>query len=187
MILHVDQLREFLGLPAEDLGATYQALLPALERVLQAVERAVLRLPSERLGDPTPNRGRDLRELAFNIHDPVRAMAVSLDTGLFQWDTDRDFERSRALGSSEQLARFCREVRVGWVERARRVTAEEAERLVETPRGAVTQLQLLESQAWHAAQHLRQVYLFLKQIGIIPDRELTAEEMAPIHLGDVLY
>jgi len=187
VILHVDQLGDFLGMPREDRGAGYRAMAAALRRVLEGVERAVRQLSPEQMEAPTPNRGRDIRELVFNIHDPIRSMGDSLDSGLFQWATEEDHQRSRGFSTPGELADFCRGIREGWWNRAARVDAEEADLMVETPRGVVTHLQLLESQAWHAAQHLRQIYDFLRGIGIEPEGELGAEDIRPIQLGEIVY
>ena len=183
----MDQLRDFLGLPPEDAGGGYQELVEALGRVLEAAERAVRQVPDAHLSTPTPNRGRDIRELAYNIHCPIRLMGEALDSGFFDWSTTGDFEASRGFETSAQLAGFCKEIRERWLANARTATSEDVERVAWTPRGLLTQQQLLESQAWHAAQHLRQIYVFLREIGIEPERELTPEEMEPIRLGETVF
>ncbi len=186
-ILAMDQLRAFLGLPPSDAGASYQELVAATDRVLEAIERAVAQVPTERLSDPTPNRGRDLRELVFNIYDRILPMAGALDTGYYDWTHKDDYAPSRAFRTTGNLTKFCSEIRTAWLERARLVGDDLAEEGVETDRGMVTHLQLLESQAIHTAQHLRQIYVFMKQIGIAPEQELTAEGMAPIVLSDFVF
>lgn len=186
-ILHTDQLRAFLGIEASPAVASYRELAGALDRILKAVEQAVRQVPTERLSDPTPNRGRDLRELVFNIHDRIPPMAAALDSGRYEWRHGDDFGRSRRFGTTEELARFSAEVRAAWLARAERMDDGAGYEMVQTPRGPVTQLQLLESQAFHAAQHLRQIYVFMRQIGIAPVGEITAEEMAPICLGDQVF
>lgn len=186
-ILHVDQIRGFLGLPAVDGARSYQDFVAALERVLEGVERAVLQVPAEQFRTPTPNRGRDLAELVFNIHDPIGVMRESLDSGRFDWHTNSDFARSRRFTSSAGLARFCREVRLAWFERAAAVDEEAARQPVETARGVLMRQQVLEAQAFHAAQHLRQLYVFLRQLGVEPVQELQARDLAPIELGDLVF
>lgn|GEM_PF-2851645 len=158
-----------------------------MNRILLAVEKAVLQVPSERLSDPTPNRGRDLRELVFNIHDRIPPMAASLDSGTYDWKHGDDYSRSRRFLVSDELGRFCSEVREAWFQRASRVGDDAAYEMVQTRRGPVTHLQLLESQAFHAAQHLRQIYVFMRQIGMTPAHEMTAAEMAPVVLGEQVF
>lgn len=186
-ILHTDQLREFLGMPPEDVGAAYQEWVEALDRVLRAVERAVRQVSDAHLSTPTPNRGRDIRELAYNIHLPVRLMGEALDSGTFDWQTAGDWAASRSFESVGQLADFCAAAREGWLRRARLVAPEDVETLAWTPRGLVTQRQVLESQAWHAGQHLRQIYVFLREIGIEPEAELIPDDMEPIRLGETVF
>lgn len=179
-IYHVDQLAEILGIDPDASGASYSELVAALERVLVAVERAVRQVPPACLSSPTPNRGRDIRELAFNIHDPIRSLAASLDSGEFDWHTENDYERSRGFGSIEDLADFCRSVRIAWAARARQVDEVEAFRMVVTERGELTNLKLLEAQAIHAGRHLDHVYEFLRGIGVEPADALDEAALAPI-------
>ena len=113
--------------------------------------------------------------------------AVLWDTGYYDWTHKDDYAPSRTFRTSEELAKFCSEIRTAWFQRARLVGDDLAEEGVETDRGLVTHLQLLESQAIHTAQHLRQIYVFMKQIGITPEQELMAEGMAPIILGDEVF
>jgi hypothetical protein len=50
-----------------------------------------------------------------------------------------------------------------------------------------TRLTCLEAHAVHAAQHLRQTYVFRREIGVEPRQELTRGEMAPIVLADIVF
>jgi hypothetical protein len=185
--MHVDQLRDFLGLPPAADSPEYQQYVNALERVIAGVEGAVRQVPDADLHHPTPNRRRDLAELVFNIHDPIALMGASLDSGRFEWRTESDFERSRRFGSTIELASFCGEVRTTWAARAREVDRECALQTVETPKGRLTNEQVLQAQAFHAAQHLRQIYVFLRELGIEPREELGAKDIEPITLGDIIF
>jgi hypothetical protein len=188
LILHTDQLREFLGLPVSAARASYRELAEAMNRVLEAVEEAVRLVPSEMLAAPTPNRGRDLRELVFNIHDRIGPMADALSSGVYPWVSADEYALSRRFSTTAELVAYCREMRTAWFLGTVRADAERVENgLVETKKGTVTHLQLLESRAFHSAQHLRQIYVFLRQIGITPGREISADEMEPIVLGDQVF
>lgn len=166
---------------------SYRELIGAMDRILTAVEQAVLQIPSERLSDPTPNRGRDLREMVFNIHERIPPMADSLDSGTYQWEKGDDYGRSRHFLTSGKLGRYCSDVRTAWFQRAVQIDDDEANEMVQTRRGPVNHFQLLESQAFHAAQHLRQIYAFMRQTRITPIKELTAAEMEPVVLGETIY
>jgi hypothetical protein len=186
-ILHVDQLREFVGLPAEATSSSYRDFAAALRRVLEGVERAVLQMPADRFLAPTPNRGRDLAQLVYNIHVPIASLGDALETGRFVWDASDDYGRSRHLTTPAALAEFCRGIRTRWWERASAVGPDAAYDQVETERGPLSNLQLLEWQGFHAAQHLRQIYVFLREIGVEPAGEVTGAEMAPIELGEAVF
>ena len=182
-IYHVDQLRDFLGLPPKKDANTYQELVTALKRILEAVERVVLQVPASHLSTPTPNRGRDLRELVFNIHHPINLMRKSYDTNRFNWSDTDDFQQSRQFNTPKKLAEFCRNTRLRWLERSISTESGEPDLIIRTNRGNLSRIQLLEAQAQHAAQHLRQIYVFSRAIGLTPEQELSAEKMRPIVLG----
>jgi hypothetical protein len=188
LILHTDQLREFLGLPVSGARASFRELADAMNRVLEAVEEAVRQGPPEMLALPTPNRGRDLRELVFNIHDRIGPMVDALSSGVYPWVSADEYAESRRFGTTAALASYCREMRTAWFEGTVRADDGRLEGIpVQTEKGPVTHLQLLESLAFHSAQHLRQIYVFLKQIGIAPGHEMSADEMKPIVLGDQVF
>jgi len=186
-VLHTDQLRDFLGMPPGDEPPAYQDLVEALNAVLEGVERAVRQTSAAQLALPTPNRGRDLRELTYNIHHPINLMRNALDGAGFQWDTSNDVAPSRGFDTPGKLGSFCRETRTAWYARASRFEAERVERPVRTARGTVSQHQLLSAQAGHAAQHLRQIYVFLREQGIEPQHELGPDDIRPIVLGAEVF
>ncbi|HEU0167804.1 MAG TPA: hypothetical protein VFS62_08510, partial [Chloroflexota bacterium] len=159
----------------------------ALNAVLEGVERAVCQTSAAQLGLPTPNRGRDLRELTYNIHNPIALMRDALDSREFLWDTSGDVAPSRGFDTPDKLAAFCRDTRTSWYARATNFDADKVEDPVQTARGTVSQHQLLASQAGHAAQHLRQIYVFLREQGIEPERELGPNDIFPIVLGEEVF
>ena len=186
-VLHTDQLRDFLGMPPGEEPPPYQELVEALNTVLEGVERAVCQTTAAQLALPTPNRGRDLRELTYNIHNPIALMRDALDSRAFLWDTSGDVAPSRGFDTPDKLAAFCRGTRTSWYARATTFEPERAEEPVQTARGTVSQHQLLASQADHAAQHLRQIYVFLREQGIEPQRELGPDDILPIVLGAEIF
>lgn len=100
---------------------------------------------------------------------------------------EADAQSPRFRISSELIA-YAREIRERWLARALRVSRAEVDGLVTTDRkGDVTQYMALDSGARHAAGHLRQAYQFMRQIGIDPGEDLTAEAIAPIQVQISLY
>ena len=185
---HVEQLREWLGLPATD-RPDYADLVAACDRVLQAFERVLAQLPDARITDPTPNRGRDMRDMTVNIFSLMTEVVHSLDSGHFSYQAHKEADaRSVDFRSTAELVAYARKERERWVARARALPAAEIDRLVTTDRkGDLTNYLVLDAGARHAAGHLRQAYQFLREIGIEPRDALTAEEMAPIAIQTSLY
>lgn len=186
---HVEQLREWLGLPPEDRRADWSALVSAAERVLLAFERVLTQLPDERIIDPTPNRGRDMRNMTVNVFGLMEELVNTMETGHFSYQAHKDHDATYVgYRSVRELQEYARGARERWAARARRMTPDEVDATVRTDRkGDMTQYLALDAGARHAAGHLRQAYQFLRQIGIEPQAEMTVEEMAPIQVQTSLY
>jgi len=186
---HVEQLREWLGLPADEEHVPYAELVAACDRVLVAFITMLRQLPDERITDPTPNRGRDMRNMTVNVFSLMTEVVHALDDGRFSYQAhkDADAQSVRFRGTAELIA-FAEERRAQWLARSGRVTSADAARLVPSDRkGEMTQHQILDAAARHAAGHLRQAYQFLRQMGIEPAGELTAAAMRPIVVQTSLY
>lgn len=189
-MLFISQLRAFLGIAPDANAPTYEDLAAAHERVLEAVESAARSVPHDALSKPTPNRGRDMRELVYNICEMVDAMTRSLDThdlaGYPPVDKQYDFKQSRPLETPDQVADHALATRTRWIERVALMGDADADSTVLSHAGETTQYELLERVAMHSTQHLRQIYAFLRDLGV-PVRELSVEEMAPIRLMTSTY
>jgi hypothetical protein len=157
--------------------------------VLLAFERMLTQLPDDRIYDPTPNRGRDMRNMTINVYGLMEELINCMDRNHFSYQGHKDHDATYVNYSSvAQLREYAADARKRWVERARRVRPEEADAYVTTDRkGDVTQYLALDSGARHAAGHLRQAYQFLRDIGIEPKDELTLEQMKPIQVQTSLY
>jgi hypothetical protein len=184
-VFHVDQLREWLGMSHEAADASYLDVVAACERVLKSFESCLLQLPDAQITAPTPNRGRDMRDMTLNIYGGVAELARAMDSGRFE--THGFAGPQRGFANAREMYEYAKGVRSEWVARALRVTPEEAGDLVKTERGEVTQYQMLDVIARHSAGHLRQCYVFLREIGIMPVHEMSDAEIAPIDVQKALY
>jgi len=185
---HVAQLREFLGMPPEE-AKPWHELVDAAERVLMAFEILLTQLPDAHITDPTPNRGRDMRNMTVNIFSLMEELIVTMDTGHFSYQAHKDHDKkSVEYTRVSQLQTYAKDARRRWAARARLVTADETEALVTTDRkGDLTQYLALDAGARHAAGHLLQAYQFLRNLGIEPAEPMTREEMKPIQVQESLY
>ena len=58
--------------------------------------------------EPTPSRGRTLRNLTVNVFHPLELLAGAGETGRFDWDPDLDEERERRLADAPALNAYAR-------------------------------------------------------------------------------
>src|SRR5262249_28027643 len=185
---HVAQLREFLGMPPEE-GAEWNDLVDAAERVLLAFERLLTQLREEDITKPTPNRGRDMRNMTVNIFSLMEELIVTMRTKHFSYQAHKDHDKiSVDMKSVADLRAYAKHAREKWIAAARAFPRERIDEPITTDRkGDLTQYQALDAGSRHAAGHLRQAYAFLRQLGIEPIDEMTREEMAPIQVQESLY
>ena len=185
---HVAQLREWLGMPPED-GASWHDLVDAAERVLMAFELLLEGLPDDKITLPTPNRGRDMRNMTVNIFSLMQELIVCMDTGHFSYAAHKEHDKIAVdFTKTSELIAYAQDLRRRWAKRAREVKPEEMDGFVSTDRkGDLTQYLVLDAGARHAAGHLLQAYQFMKDIGLPVKEALSREEMKPIQVQESLY
>ena len=168
-VLHVSQLAAALGvsvrptLPSSRLASDTLVLLDAWLGGIRPLAIEVLR-------EPTPSRGRSLRNLTVNVFHPFELLPGAWATGVFPWDPDEDATRELGLTTAERLVAYATEIRSSWGafvgERAADVGLSDPP--IASPRGDVTYSVVLDVQRWHAAFHLRQVDAVL-HTRLLPD------------------
>jgi hypothetical protein len=170
---------------AELVGANYgerKQLPPAelaelLDRVLAATQRALRQIPREHLGMKKPGRDRSVHQLGFHVFRLSVAFVDTREQGHLAPDVFE--ERAPAdMADGEAVARYGDTVR-------RRISAYAArpdwcEGTVSTYYGPQSTHDFMERTTWHAAQHLRQIYWFLDQMGVRPDAPITDAELAAL-------
>jgi hypothetical protein len=152
-----------------------------------AMLRAVRQLPDDRLGMKSPDRDRPLWQLTQHVFRVIEC-AVDVDTtGRFpaqEWVSNYFFpERQR----SADIARYGEAIRgkvAGWF-----AVIDDAAfaRTIDADVGPRTYAQVMERTLSHAAQHLRQIYVFFEWIGIEPDQPLGPRELSSIQLPDSVW
>ncbi len=165
-ILHVSQLAPMLGLDAPAQLEVSRLAWDAIA-VLDAWVKVIRPLDFDLLIEPTPSRGRSLRNLTVNVFHPIELLPAAFDDGRFDWDPDRDDEREAALQTADGVVAYATDRRLAWQDW---LLAREDDLLVRdpevgSPRGKVTYANLLASQRWHAAFHYRQLLAFLESRG----------------------
>ena len=133
------------------------ALAQRLDRILAAAQELVRLIPAERMDWTPPERNRPLRDLGFHVFRLSLAFVDAMDTG---------------------------ELPEGWFDGA---APREFERVVQVYYGPQSGHELLERTAWHAAQHLRQLYVLAERLEIAPPAPLPVDAFAGLPLPDALW
>ncbi len=162
------------------------ALAQRLDRILAAAQELVRLIPAERMDWTPPERNRPLRDLGFHVFRLSLAFVDAMDTGALPegWFQEK---APAELGDGAAVARYGALVRArieGWFDGA---APREFERVVQVYYGPQSGHELLERTAWHAAQHLRQLYVLAERLGIAPPAPLPVDAFAGLPLPDALW
>ena len=157
-VLHVSQLAAALGVPSRPtLSSTHLARDTLV--VLDAWLAGIRPLAVEALLEPTPARGRSLRNLTVNVFHPFELLPAAWATGVFPWDPDEDATREQTLTTAQGVVGYAEGVRFAWETFVDCAGPElsRSDPAIASPRGDVTFSVVLDTQRWHAAFHLRQL------------------------------
>ena len=142
-------------------------LAARLDRILGAAEALVRLIPETRMEWTPPERKRPLADLGYHVFRLSLGFIDAADRLTFP-DTVHAELAPADLRTGDALARYGALVRArisGWFAGA---GGDEFARVVETYWGPVVAHDLLERTTWHAAQHLRQLYILAGRIGVTP-------------------
>ncbi len=177
---------------AELVGAQYvqrerlspEELARRLDTILLASQRAIRQVPDDRLEMKSPERDRTVRDLGYHIF----RLSLAFRDGMAERRFPQEWLQETAppqIRDGAAIARYGQSVRDGLAEWFSRPGAREG--VVETYYGPQTGHELLERTAWHAAQHLRQLYVLLEMMGVAPDRPLTETDFRGLPLPKALW
>ena len=166
-----------LVLPLEELKAR-------LDRILLAAQRAVLQVPARHIHLRTPGRDRSVHQLAYHLFRVGQSYRDAREQGYLPeaWFEERP---PGDMPDMAAVARYGEQVR----DRLRlwcRGT-ETFEGVVETYYGPQPAAAFFQRTVWHTAQHLRQIYALLEQMGVIPEERLAAEDLAGLPLPQSIW
>jgi hypothetical protein len=150
-----------LGLPPPE-SAEWSAAGWDIATILRAWCDQLREIGFELALEPTPSRGRTLRNLTVNAFHPIELLVEAWGTGRFDWDPDLDAERDRALTDARALTTYAERVAASWHDFLLAAVDAPGDALFATPRGELEFSALVASQRWHAAYHYRQLVEFLR-------------------------
>ena len=176
------------------LGVAYQTaprlapsvLAARLDVILGAAEALLRQIPDERMDDKPPERDRTLRDLGYHVFRLSLAFIDAMDSGRLPkaWLGDAAPAGMRESAAVASYGALARGRLAGWFEG----TAEsEYARVLDVYYGPQSAHDLLERTAWHAAQHLRQLYALAERLGVTAKAPLPVDAFQGLPLPDALW
>ena len=178
---------ELLGVPYAPAAKLPPAELAArLDIILGSTQELMRAVPARYMDWTPPERNRPLRDLGYHVFRLSLAFVDGMDLGKFpeSWLLDK---APADLRDGAAIARYGALVRgriAGWFEGA---SAREFDRVIHVYYGPQSGHDLLERTAWHAGQHLRQLYVLAERLGITPPGPLPVDTFAGLPLPDALW
>ncbi len=188
-----------LAAVADLLGIAYEppVVLPVVElrSRYHVVVETLCRLTQQAEGDAAlyrrPERDRTTLDIAFHA-----AMVMRLF--LQQYDPDRYARAGETYGPGDPTPPEVHDV-AAVIDQARAIEQmfetwwerdghdDPLDEIIETYWGHQTAHEAFEREVWHAAQHTRQVALFLEEAGVTPDRPLGPAELAGLPIPEEVF
>ena len=156
--------------------------------ILQAAQRHVMQLPTERLAErATPGRDRSIRDLAYHVYQIPDAFLQAVEDGVEDLTAIYNAPPPAATRTTDDIRTYGAAVSA----RLRRwwdgVEDKSCAGSLKTYYGSQPLHHVLERSTWHSAQHARQIMAVLEGFGIAPDGPLTAKDYAGLPMPQGLW
>lgn len=186
--VQLDAVGELIGAAqTPDQRLPPRQLLERIDLVVTAAQRFIRQVPVDSLGFHSPDRDRPIKDLAYHVFLIVNGMITACHgSGL---KTPRAVSRPApaSMKTGEDVARYGARVARRLQTWALDLSDEYFHQPVSTYYGEQSIHEFIERSAWHAAQHTRQMMLFLSWIGIESDQPLTDQDLAGLPLPDAVW
>jgi hypothetical protein len=179
------QLAAFVGVEHMDSeGLSPPEFTELLDKILAAAQRVMEQVPDENIGMKSPGRDRTVRDLGFHLFRLSLAYRDAMIGGRFfeEWLLEK---APVEMVDGEAVARYGQVVRQHLKEYFTLPRGHNGD--IFTNYGHQTAYGLLERTVWHAAQHLRQLYVFLEWMGKTPVNPLTDAEFKGLPLPKEIW
>ena len=176
-----------LGVPYEAAPKLSPAVLATrLDVILGAAETLLREIPDAHMDGKPPERDRTVRDLGYHVFRLSLAFIDAMDAGHLpkSWlgeTAPADMREGWAVASYGSLVRGRL---AGWFETT---STSEYARVLDVYYGPQSGHDLLERTAWHAAQHLRQLYVIAGRFGVTPTRPLPTDAFQGLPLPEALW
>jgi hypothetical protein len=187
---NLEDVAEFVGLQ----GTGHTPLPPDVLvtkwlEILHTAQRLVRQIPDETMNERViPNRDRPIRLL---VHHVFRIGEAFLETAIDNADyavqaanvPPAEGTYTKGPEVAEYGERVAARIDAWW----RQLADKSGRQTLPTFYGPQPLHQLLERSTWHSAQHARQLAAVLERHGVVPDRPLSAEQLAGLPLPERLW
>jgi hypothetical protein len=166
-------LAELVGVPYDGAIALNPTELgQSLDNLLYYNQQVIRKVPQNKLASlKNPDRPRVLRDLAYHVFRLSVAFVDTMEEGYFPeaWLLE---DAPEGMNTGEDIAAYGERVRARIREWIAAAPEEIFQQLCKTYYGEQITHEFLERTAWHAGQHLRQVYNLLEEDGFLPQGSL---------------
>ncbi len=187
-IYHVSQVASLLGMTTAA-SAESVRLAWDLAAVLEAWSDQLATIDFQTMIAPTPSRGRTIRNLTVNVHEPIHELTIAWEQGTFTWDTDRDEARAADLEDEQAVRSYAEAKTAEWIVFLTDLGDEVGRRDPDVSAGA-EQLSfgaLLDAQRFHAAFHYRQITTFLAQRSNASPPPFQLDRLEGLRLPEAIF
>ena len=163
-------------------------MFAAIDRLLTALQVAVLQIPQDKLSYKSPDRDRDLQNFTVHISHRVQRGLDAAQSLKFGASTPEIYvEAARPNDTPEKIAAYAAGVQQRL--RAWRASAGDAPlgQTIDGYMGRITLLQLFEMITNHTAHHMRQLYVFMERVGITPKDPLAIEQLRGVSVLESVF
>ena len=177
---------ELVGVTYDDAPALPLPELKArLDAILQAAQRAIMQVPAQHVHLRTPGRPTaSVHQLAYHLFRVGQAYRDAMEQGYLPeaWFEEQPPPDMPDMAAIAEYGEGVRNRLRDWWGRP-----EAFEGTVETYYGPQQATAFFERTVWHTAQHLRQFYALLDQMGVTPEKPLAAANFAGLPLPQSVW
>jgi hypothetical protein len=187
---NLEDVAEFVGL--QGTGHTPlppEQLIGKWLTVLRAAQRLMRQMPDARLNELViDNRPRSIRLMGHHVFRIGEAyLETAVDGVEYATQLANVPPQDGTFTTGEEIARYGDTVIARIEKWWNGMPDKSCRQNVKTFFGMQPLHMLYERSTWHSAQHTRQLAAVLERFGIVPDRPLTAEDLAGLPLPERLW
>lgn len=161
-------------------------LVEKLELMLGAGLRYMAQIPTAEIGEKLPGRDRSYLELCYHVVQVAAAFLSAVEGARLSQELVAG-PMPEGIAGAADVAEFGEKTRAGLAQWWAGAEDRELTFELDTYYGPQSAHALLERTSWHAAQHCRQLMMVLEQLGLSPEKPLTAGDLAGLPVPEKVW